>query len=481
MILPIDKSCPKCDAARRETDRLKAEMAALVARVATLEADLAKARKNSSTSSKPPSSDIINPPPAKGKGRRKRRQGGQPGHPRHLRNPFADDQIDATFEYSLDACPDCGGCVMPSAEPPRVIQQVDIVESPIRVEEHRGGAYWCSHCQKVHYAPIDPAVRKAGLIGARLTAYIAYLKGACHASFSTIRKLLRDVIGVRISRGQLAKIVHKVSDALEESYNELAGLLPGERFLNVDETGHPEQRRQFWTWCFRAELYTLFHIDPSRGSKVLLDVLGREFDGIIGCDYFGAYRKYMRQVGIELQYCLAHLIRDIKFLTTHPDRATRAYGERLLGHMRDLFGTIHRRDRFGSDESFRARLNEIRAAFVDDAVFRAPWTREADNLATRMLNDAEGYFRFISTPGIEPTNNSAERAFRFVAIQRRITQGTRGETGRRWCERIWTVIATCAQQGRSAFEFVYEAVQAHFARRPAPSLAPTGELAPNTS
>jgi hypothetical protein len=84
----------------------------------------------------------------------------------------------------------------------------------------------------------------------------------------------------------------------------------------------------------------------------------------------------------------------------------------------------------------------------------------------------DSYFRFITTPEMEPTNNVAEQAIRFVAIHRRMTQGTRGQDGQRWCERIWTVVVTCAQQGRSVFNFLYEAVSAHFQGTPAPSLLP---------
>jgi transposase len=81
-----------------------------------------------------------------------------------------------------------------------------------------------------------------------------------------------------------------------------------------------------WTWCFRASLFTLFKISPSRGSQVLVDVLGTEFDGVLGCDYFSAYRKYMRlNENVLVQFCLAHLIRDIKFLAEHPDPRNRAY------------------------------------------------------------------------------------------------------------------------------------------------------------
>jgi transposase len=78
----------------------------------------------------------------------------------------------------------------------------------------------------------------------------------------------------------------------------------------------------------------------------------------------------------------------------------------------------------------------------------------------------------VTTPGVEPTNNLAEQAIRFVVIDRHITQGTRGATGQRWCERIWSVLATCAQQGRSAWGYLLEAVQAHFDGQPVPSLLP---------
>jgi len=84
----------------------------------------------------------------------------------------------------------------------------------------------------------------------------------------------------------------------------------------------------------------------------------------------------------------------------------------------------------------------------------------------------EAYFTFITTPGIEPTNNLAEQAIRFVVIDRHITQGTRSERGNRWSERIWTVIATCAAQGLSVYEFLRASVRAFWSGTPQPSLVP---------
>lgn len=96
------------------------------------------------------------------------------------------------------------------------------------------------------------------------------------------------------------------------------------------------------------------------------------------------------------------------------------------------------------------------------------------NLAARLHKHGKAYFQVITTPGIEPTNNRAERAIRFVVIDRRVTQGTRSETGRHCCERIRTTIATCEQQGRSVFASLLESVEAHLRGVPPPSLLPSG-------
>jgi len=60
----------------------------------------------------------------------------------------------------------------------------------------------------------------------------------------------------------------------------------------------------------------------------------------------------------------------------------------------------------------------------------------------------------LSKPVPSGRKIASVKASRFVVIDRLVTQGTCGEKGRRWCERIWTVIATCVQQGRSVFNFL---------------------------
>ena len=459
----------------KNCDELAARVAELEKQLIAIQDELAKAQKNSATSSKPPSSDITNPPAKRKKrGRpKKRKKGGQPGHPRHQRKSFLDEQIDRILEYRYDECPCCGGKLRDNDRDRKKHQQIELVEQPVVVEEHQSIGQTCVECGKTHQCPIPEDIRKAGLVGPRMTALIGWLKGVCHMSVGNIKKYCRDVIGVRLSRGMLQKLIGKVSQSLADPYNELLAALADQSHLNIDETGHKDNGKKLWTWCFRAYLFTVFKISPSRGSEVLIQTLGQEFEGVIGCDYFSAYRKFMRlDENVKLQFCIAHLIRDIKFLCIHPDPENQRYGIVLREHFRKLFQTIARRDEFANEETFRRSLDRIRIDIVCDATFETPDTQHANNLAERFYQHCDSYFRFITDPAIGPTNNVAEQAIRFVAIHRRMTQGTRGEAGQSWFERICTVAVTCEQQGRSALDFIQQSVHSFFTGEQPPSLLP---------
>ena len=438
----------------------------LMQRIRDLEDEIARLKRNSSNSSKPPSSDIVKPtPPKRTRRKLKAKRGGQHGHRKHSRPSFPPEQVDEVVEYELED--DAG---LEPLDDWRVIQQIELVAKPFVVTEHRARRYRCRRTGNIVTAALPPEVTRGGLLGPRLSALVAYQKGACHMSYTTISTFLRDVLGVSVSRGQLAKVVHKVSRTLHGAYDELLGRLPTEPRLGVDETGHKNNGDGHWAWCFRAEDFTLFKIDPSRGSTVLREVLGETFGGVLGCDYFSAYRKYMADSGAVVQFCLAHLVREVRFLAEHADKAVARWGGKLLAHLRKLFRALHRAERYTA-AGFARAMDGIRRAFLRQ-VRRPPDRPAARPLAKRFRLHGTSYFTFLTTPGLEPTNNLTEQAIRFVVIDRRITQGTRGNRGQRWCERIWTVLATCAVQGRSAFGFLLDSVTAAWSNQPGPSLLP---------
>jgi transposase len=466
--------CPNCAVLSERVAVLEQQLAAALARIEQLEKELAAAKKNSSTSSKPPSSDIVKPPRpeknARGTGK-KRRRGGQPGHERHARKEFPPEEVDTTLVYEWTE--ESLGPEWEPLEEFKTLQQVDLVPKLFEVTEYRARLYRHRVTGEVVAVPLPEEVVRGGLVGPRLSALIAYQKGACHMPYRVIETFLKDVLRLPLSTGQIAKVVRKASDALEASYEELLFALPDQQVLNIDETGHPENGEQLWTWGFHApgpQGFTAFHIDPSRSSDVLKAILGETFEGVIGCDYHSAYRKFLKDAGALMQFCWAHLIRDVKYLTTLTDRVTRHYGAKLLKEIKQLFRVWHRRDQIPEARWWR-EAERVKRALLKIAR-RPPQRSEAVNIANRFREHADHYFRFLDTPGVEPTNNAMEQRFRFVVIDRKITQGTRGEIGRHWCERIWTVLATCAQQGRSAFSFLHDSIVAHLTRQATPSLLP---------
>jgi hypothetical protein len=206
---------------------------------------------------------------------------------------------------------------------------------------------------------------------------------------------------------------------------------------------------------------TLFHIATTRSRSVLEELIGTDFEGFVHFDYFSANYSFAWNFDIKSQYCWTHLIRDIRFLLKHPDPATRSWAEELLDRSRRMFHAWHRREEM-TEAGFRRSMIIHRDRFLE-IVRNPPDSSEAVNLQDRFrivdlvdgghYDMSQDYFRFMFSPGVEPTNNHSEQQVRHCVIDRRITQGTRSTAGQRYHERMWSAIATCGKQGRGFFDF----------------------------
>ncbi len=162
-----------------ENRQLRETVAFLNSQIEELKEQIAKLKKNSRNSSKPPSSDIVKaskPPLKEGK----RKQGAQPGHPKNERPLLDANQINQFHNHILPFCPDCRGEVtLRSDLERRRIQQIEIKEIPIWTEEHRSYDVWCPTCRKMHYMPFPKEVVKAGLFKERMTALVVCFRRGC--------------------------------------------------------------------------------------------------------------------------------------------------------------------------------------------------------------------------------------------------------------------------------------------------------------
>ena len=463
-------------------EELRAVIAEQAARIAALELALAQAKKDSTTSSKPPSSDITTPKPKRRSGRpRKKHRGGQPGHEQCLRQPLPQDRVDETIEYEIvdDEVERLG--LTPTGEF-EILQHIELPEAPVHVTEHRLAEY---RDAEGHWYYPDCRELSGPIFGPRLLATIGWLKSVGHCSYTTIETWMQDVLQVPVSRGYLSKLcTGTISDSLANTYGELTETIPRQEQLGSDETSIKDNGKKHWVWCITAKMFSVFHIAPTRSREILEQLVGEEFRGYLNFDYFPANCSFAWNYSIKAQYCWAHLIRDIRFLAEkHPDKKTKAWAKQLLGRSRRLFSAWHRREEMTADGFHRSMLTH-RDRFLE-LVRKPPSPKEAKNLAARFeiveytteesskvqaYDLSDDYFRFMFAKEVEPTNNHSEQQIRHCVIDRKITQGTRGEKGQRYHERMWTAIATCKKQNRNFFEFLQDSITARLQNQPPPSL-----------
>ncbi len=276
------KGCkPTYDELLQLVATLQARIAEQDKRLAELEAQLAAANKNSRNSSKPPSSDITKPRAEKPSGKRKKRLiGGQKGHPKYESNLTLDD-ADHVVHYHADQLPEnLERELLPATGvEPRTLFQHELVDKPVELTAHVSYPYLDPKTGEVVYAPLPREVEAAGILGPRLTAFAACLKGGIHASYTGTEKVL-GFLGVDVCRATICNKIRKVAAALGFAHGELLAALPTQDHINVDETGHkdhpfdkPTDHKKHWIWVFAASFFTVFKIFGSRSTDALRDVL----------------------------------------------------------------------------------------------------------------------------------------------------------------------------------------------------------------
>ena len=200
-----------------EIETLKEYIEALERKILLLEEKIARLEKNSSNSSRPPSSDIINPQPTKNK-KKKRKIGGQMGHPKYNRNLFEADEIDRTVIHKISVEEVRRRGLIPLDKTESVLQQIDLPAKLYTVIDHHVQLYVDPNGEIVK-AKLPKDIRRAGLFSVKMTAFTGYLKARCHMSYSTLQSFFNDIMSLDVSQGFLTKIcTKKLSPALQQAY-----------------------------------------------------------------------------------------------------------------------------------------------------------------------------------------------------------------------------------------------------------------------
>ncbi len=418
-------------------------------------------------SSLPPSTQHPHARPAtKPRTKSKKKRGGQAGHRRVVRELVPVERCAEVIALRPENCRRCGeGLVGTDPEPIRhQVWELPKIE-PVIVEYQRHRLTCCG-CGLTTCATLPVGV-PTGQFGTRLLAFTGLLMGHFRQSKRRAALFLSDLLNMPCSPAATVKMQKRVSEALEQPYEALKARLAAESQLSMDESPTKQANQKAWLWTAVAGTYAVFAIFASRAATALPKLLGDQFCGVINCDRAKMYWQAKR-----LQWCWAHLKRDFQSLRDHHDHQVKRLGFDLQQPVEVMFILWHKyKSGLVTWGAFQSEMQPVRKK-VDSLLLRgvASENKRLIGMCRELHSHREWLWTFVEVQGIEPTNNTAERALRPAVIYRKLSFGTQSEAGSRFIERMLTVCETCRLQKRSLFQWLTDAVEAHHNNRPAPKL-----------
>jgi transposase len=463
--LPSDLDAQMTPAVRAFVLALSAELDQLRAEVRDLRQRLATRPPTPQNSSLPPSAQHPHAKRVTNRVKSRKKRGGQPGHAKHSRPLLPTENCDRVVPLHPVACRRCRSLLAGIDAAPLRHQVWELPEIRPVVTEYQRHRLTC-RCGATTCADLPPGV-PVSQSGPRLVAFTGLLMACFRQSKRRTALFLEALLGQPCCPALTVKMQAHVTAAVRPAYDDLAIRLPSESRLGVDESPTKEASHKSWVWVFVAREFTLFAIRPTRAATVLGELLGDRFRGIVTCDRAKMYWSLGR-----LQWCWAHLTRDIRALTESGDHQAKRLGFDLMRPTRELFRQWSRcRDGTITRAELNRLLTPIRRE-VENVLLRGRFSGNQmfAGMCRELYDRRDWLWTFLDHEGVEPTNNASERALRHAVIWRKLSFGTQSGAGSRFAEAMLSVIETCRQQQRDVFAFVTAAVEAYFARRPAPLL-----------
>jgi hypothetical protein len=284
--------------------------------------------------------------------------------------------------------------------------------------------------------------------------------------FRQVTQVLANLPELSVSPGAIARQVQRIADWFDGDYEKLLIAVRCSEHVYADETGWRTDGKNGYLWALTTPSRTLYHVDKSRGGKVIQRLLGKAFGGTLVSDFYSAYSR----MHCKKQKCLTHLLRELaESAEKFPAFASGAFfgkSKRLIKQMLRLkkkctdpsepgyVRRVHRLER---------RLDQLATAHYDEA--------NAKRLARRMQKHQKELTAFLWDKDLEGTNNAAERAIRPAVIARKISGGSRSKNGAAAWATVNSLLRTARQQGKNLLGTVKAMLMAAWAADKPPTMA----------
>lgn len=425
-------------------------------------------RTNASNSSLPPSANPIGAPKPTAKQPTGRKRGAQIGHVGHARKLIPSSEADERIEHRPAACTRCQADL--SGQPATLVGRHQVAELPVRavkIIEHQSFSCRCAKCGAVSQGRIPDAVRCSSS-GERLSAAIGLLSAYVQGSRRAVALAVEQMLGCPIALGSVSARERELSDALAEPYQHLVRHVSAAPVKYVDETTWPRKGLDRWLFVAATKDAAVFRIEKARNRPGFKKLLDGKLRGTFCTDRASIYDLLPpKRRGL----CWAHLKRDFVRCLERGEQSE-PVGQAGLAISRDVFGLwrdfrerrITRRQLQERVEPLKQRMHQVLEQGVAIGV------KKTSGLCRSLLKREPALWQFAFVPGLEPTNNLAERMLRPAVVWRKKSFGSDSRKGCVFAQRMLSVMQTLKLRGRAVLNYLAEAVAAHRSGSTAPAI-----------
>lgn len=347
--------------------------------------------------------------------------------------------------HALETCPDCKRTLRGGTQHSRR-QIIDLPPVAVEIVDHIVLARYCGICHRRQVPTVDLCEQAVGRsrFGQGIHALVAYLRQVGRLPLRTIACVLSALCNLKISVGEVTRMLASVANAAKRDYEALQQQLRASTFVHGDETGWRENGQNGYLWSFSTPTLCYFTYPKTRAGHVVTDVLGSDFQGILVSDFYAAYNIH---AGLH-QRCWSHLLREVRELKRKspiPSLLNWARRLRLLYQRACAFTSPDQKERAAARLDFAREIVAIALPYVGQSLPQS-------TLCKRILQFESELFTFVEYPAVPPDNNAAERSIRPRVIARKISGGTRTSSGSQIMVVLSSLFATWQLRGQECLQ-----------------------------
>jgi transposase len=382
-------------------------------------------------------------------------------------------QVDRTKKAKLHGCPDCGGRLRDIHQHE---QYVTDIPKTIRLITTRYVTYsgFCAGCHKRvrsrHPEQTSQAAGAAGvMVGPRAKALAADAKHRLGCSYGKVSELLNDAFGMQVSRSGWCQADQRLAETARPVYQELIEAVRRSLVVHADETGWRIGTLSAWLWVFTNQEITVYAIRDNRSSDVVVEILGRKFQGILASDCFLAYDDKRLKDWLK-QKCLSHLLKDLKEMEESKTGRAVRFAQQLTAVLQVALKL--KTEKSSLDPAIFAQRAQALETQLDALISRQRNLKDRDNVrfARRLRKHRPHLLRFLYVDGLDATNNLAERQIRPSVIIRKTNGCNRSKGGAETHSVLTSVLVTCRQQNIPILDYMVSLQ--HFGETPPTLIGP---------